>query len=59
MKHLISNNQKVRVLGKAEQKSINGGNFQCIIACYDNCLANSGGDRLAYADCLDVCLPNC
>lgn len=58
MKHLISN-KNVRVLDKAEQKTINGGNIQCILGCYDYCLANSGGSRLVYGECLDVCLPGC
>ena len=59
MKHLISNYGKGSVISKAQQKAINGGNAQCRIACYDNCLANSGGDRLVYGECLDACLPNC
>lgn len=48
-----------KVLSKSDQKSITGGNFQCVLACYDDCLASSNGDRMVYANCLDVCIPGC
>ena len=48
-----------KALNKAEQQQIQGGNFQCILDCYDNCYAQSGGDRMVYAPCLDICIPSC
>ena len=48
-----------KALNKAEQKQIQGGNLQCRLECYNTCYAQSGGDRMVYANCLDQCLPNC
>jgi len=58
MEKLILNIGKVRVLGKAEQKSINGAGF-CFIGCHDSCLASSNGCRSHYAACMDVCTTSC
>lgn len=59
MKQLFANYQQVKVISKAAQKSINGGNQQCYFNCNQLCLFTAMGDRDVWAVCLDDCMDNC
>ncbi len=58
MKKLISKIEKIKVLNREEQKSINGAS-QCYFDCHNSCLASSNGCRSHYAACMDVCTLSC
>ena len=58
MQNLLSSFAQSRVIGKAEQKTMNGGG-SCYFSCHGPCLIEANGCRSHYAACMDSCTANC